>query len=77
MPSIQLLKNQPLRAKATFPAKRLGGTGDMEMITVQTGDLWTVLSPEGDWAASAAVEEQATIRISLVEPGFSEHWELA
>jgi hypothetical protein len=79
MASIQLLKNQPLRAKATFQTKELG---TKETVTVQAGKLWTVLAPEGNEAVITAVAgvpslDEATIRISLVEPGFSEYWELA
>ena len=79
MASVQLLKNQPLRAKATFQTKQLG---TKETVTVQAGKLWTVVAPEGNDAVITAVAgapspDEATIRISVVEPGFSERWEVA
>jgi len=72
-------KGHPLRTRKTC-LERVGGSG--ETATIQAGKLWTVVAVEGNEALVTSHvafpdEKQATIRISLEQPRFSDNWEKA
>jgi hypothetical protein len=72
-------KGQALRARKTC-LEKVDGSG--QTATIQAGKLWTVSAVEGsDVLITSHVafpnEREATIRISLEQPRFSENWEKA
>jgi hypothetical protein len=72
-------KGHALRARKTC-LEKVEGSG--QTATIQAGKLWTVVAVEGNEAlitshVAFTNEKEATIRISLGQPRFSDNWEKA